>query len=104
MNFELFCKSVKTRNKLKGLPAPLHALWLDGNGEWEKAHECIQDAGDAASALVHAYLHRKEGDLWNARYWYKNAGRRPFEGSLEMEWESLVRELLGESSIQTEAR
>jgi hypothetical protein len=44
------------------------------------------------SAAVHAYLHRKEGDLWNANYWYRNAKRKPFTGSIDDEWKTLVEE------------
>ncbi len=45
---------------------------------------------------MHAYLHRKEGDLSNARYWYARAGRPVAGGTLEAEWEALVHELAGE--------
>ena len=104
MTFELFLNSIKANKPLNGLPAPLQALWLDGSGNWDGAHEAVQDESDRASALVHAYLHRKEGDLWNARYWYKSAGRRPFEGTLEAEWLQLVQELLGGEERLQEAR
>ena len=50
---------------------------------------------DADGARIHAYLHRKEGDPDNARYWYRQAGRAPFEGSLADEWSALARDLLG---------
>jgi hypothetical protein len=78
----------------EGLSQPVQALWWDAKGDWGKAHECAQaDPGPVASA-VHAYLHRKEPDLANARYWYNRAGRSPESGSLEAEWNALVRELL----------
>lgn len=76
------------------LPLPLQALWHDRKGDWNSAHEAVQDGTDRESAALHAYLHRKEGDLWNARYWYSTAGRKPFSGSLDEEWESLAKELL----------
>jgi hypothetical protein len=60
----------------------------------------VQEEQDKKSAAVHAYLHRKEGDLWNARYWYTTAGRKPFSGSLEEEWEALVREFLPPASSE----
>jgi len=97
MTFDLFLSSIKTKKQLEGLPAPLKALWLDGAGDWEGAHSVAQDEHTRAAAAVHAYLHRKEGDLWNSRYWYKQAGRKPFEGPLQAEWECLVREFLGTS-------
>lgn len=70
----------------------LRALWFDRENKWEEAHEAIQhESGDMAAA-VHAYLHRKEGDIWNANYWYRNARRKPYEGDLDAEWEALVEE------------
>ena len=74
---------------------PLQALWWDAKGDWDKAHECAQaDPGPAGDA-VHAYLHRKEPDLANARYWYNRAGRPPATGTLDQEWNALATELLG---------
>lgn len=73
---------------------PLQALWWDAKGDWDKAHECAQADPGPAAAAVHAYLHRKEPDLSNARYWYNRAGRPPASGSLDDEWASLAAELL----------
>lgn len=70
----------------------LRALCLDKQQLWHEAHEAIQDEKDSMSAAVHAYLHRKEGDIWNANYWYRQAGRKPFKGSLDAEWASLIEE------------
>ena len=75
---------------------PLQALWWDAKGDWEKAHACAQAEPGAPGAAVHAYLHRKEPDLSNARYWYNRAGRAPATGTLEKEWDGLVAELLGQ--------
>lgn len=93
MNPETFAESC-VNNTPPTLPPALHALWLDRRGSWEEAHAMVQEERDKESAAVHAYLHRKEGDLWNARYWYTKAGRKPFSGSLEEEWDALVREFL----------
>ena len=71
----------------------LQALWYDAKGDWDKAHELIQDLPDKSSAWIHAYLHRKEGDTWNADYWYNRAGRKRSSVSLDEEWELLVEEL-----------
>ncbi len=62
------------------------ALYFDNQGDWQKAHDLIDHLKDPKSAHVHAYLHRKEGDDWNARYWYNRAGQAFFEGTLEEEW------------------
>jgi len=61
------------------------ALDLAKAGDWHGAHEQVQEFGDPASCLIHAYLHRVEGDEENARYWYDRAGAKPFTGSHEEE-------------------
>lgn len=73
----------------------LQALWYDGKGNWNKAHDLIQDVEDSTAAWIHAYLHRKEGDNGNARYWYHRAGKKFPALSLQEEWEEIVGELLG---------
>jgi hypothetical protein len=98
MDFASFVHSSLNSSPPKKLSPALRALWLDRNGSWERAHEEIQHEEDQSSAATHAYLHRKEGDLWNARYWYKRAKRKEFNGSLEQEWESLVKEFLDRSA------
>ncbi|MBK7871761.1 MAG: hypothetical protein IPJ74_14320 [Saprospiraceae bacterium] len=76
------------------LPPLLQALWQDAQGNWHKAHEIAQDIETPDGAWVHAYLHRKEGDLWNADYWYRRAGRTRPDMTLEEEWEEIVKGLL----------
>ncbi|GAA6614961.1 hypothetical protein [Scytonema sp. NUACC26] len=78
----------------ESLPKPLQALWYDKKGDWNIAHEIVQDASDADSAWVHAYLHRKEGDLKNARYWYRRSDRSESKESLAQEWEQIASYLL----------
>ena len=77
-----------------GSPLALAGLWWDAKGDWDRAHTCAQDQDDAAGAAVHAYLHRKEGDLANAGYWYRRAGRTLAQASLGQEWQTLAEELL----------
>lgn len=67
------------------------ALWWDAKGNWDKAHTLIQDLPDKNAAWIHAYLHRVEGDQWNADYWYRKASKPSCKLSLEQEWEELVR-------------
>ena len=76
------------------LSGALLALWWDGRGNWEKAHEVAQDVEGRDGAWVHAYLHRKEGDLGNAGYWYRHAGRPVAAGDFRLEWEGIVGEML----------
>ena len=68
------------------LPAALAALWYDGRGDWNAAHEAAQSDEGRDGAWVHAYLHRKEGDAFNAGYWYRRAGKPAATGTLDVEW------------------
>ena len=95
MDIKTFKDSLAQDEPPSGLPPALEALWWDARGEWDKAHERAQGEGGAAGAWVHAYLHRKEGDLGNARYWYGRARRPPVgDAPLEAEWEEIARALL----------
>ena len=78
-----------------GLDAPLAALWWAAKGDWDAAHKIVQDESDAHSAWVHAYLHRVEGDLSKAGYWYREAGRLVAKDSLENEWKRIASVLEG---------
>jgi hypothetical protein len=76
--------------------APVHlsvygkALWWAGKGNWDMAHELIQNLDDPSAARIHAYLHRLEGDLSNAQYWYSKANGKMPSVTLYQEWEYLV--------------
>jgi hypothetical protein len=78
-----------------GLTPPLAALWWAAKGNWDTAHKIVQDESDANSAWVHAYLHRIEGDLSNAGYWYRQARQPIAKDSLENEWERIASALGG---------
>ena len=71
----------------------LQALTEDQKGNWEQAHDLIQDLSSPEAAWIHAYLHRKEGDLSNARYWYHRAGKPFPTASLSEEWEIIYQTL-----------
>lgn len=94
MTFSEFQDSLEKETPPNNLSEPLLALWHDGKGDWDKAHSYADGPSDKISSRVHAYLHRKEGNQWNADYWYKRAGEARTEVSLEEEWEMLVRRLL----------
>ncbi len=94
MRYAEFKASLASNEPPAGLSLAMQALWWDAKGDWHKAHACAQAQDDADGAWVHAYLHRKEGDAFNAGYWYRQAGKPAFTGSLEAEWESLVQALL----------
>ncbi len=77
-----------------GLSLALQTLWWDAKGDWNRAHKCAMADTSPDGSAVHAYLHRKEGDLSNAGHWYARAGKSPAEDSLDAEWELLARALL----------
>jgi hypothetical protein len=72
----------------------LVALWWAGKDDWDKAHKIVMDEGGADCAWVHAYLHRVEGDLDNAGYWYRQARRAKAAGSVAAEWNEIAAALL----------
>jgi hypothetical protein len=74
--------------------APLAALWHAAQGDWDKAHAMVQDDESAAAAWVHAHLHRVEGDLANAGYWYGRAGKPVATNTTDEEWKQLADALL----------
>ena len=82
----------------QGLDAPLAALWWAAKGNWDEAHKIVQDEETADAAWVHAYLHRVEGDLSNAGYWYRQAGQPVAKDSLENEWERIASALEGSTT------
>lgn len=90
MEFAEFRESLKGKQPPKGLSAALEALWWDDKDDWEKAHEAAQRDEGPDGSWVHAYLHRKQGDLSNAKYWYRRADRAAGYGDSAREWESIV--------------
>ena len=90
MDLAAFKKSLQNDQLSPEASLYLQALWHDGKGDWDKAHELIQDVPDKNASWIHAYLHRKEGDVWNADYWYSKAGKKRPSSSLEEEWEQMV--------------
>jgi len=95
MDFEQFKKSLDGDAPPSDLNSPLLALWYDAKGNWARAHQIVQDDNSGNAAWVHAYLHRKEGDIGNANYWYSRAGKVAMEGPLEDEWTAIAQRLLG---------
>jgi len=94
MDIAGFRESLKQHAPPTGLSVALQALWWDGKGNWDKAHETAQHDEGPDGSWVHAYLHRKAGDLSNAKYWYRRADRAAGYGDSDREWESMVACLL----------
>ncbi len=85
-----FKASLNAEQPINGLSVQLKSLWYDGKGDWRQAHAQVDKLTDKQSAWVHAYLHRKEGDISNADYWYSKAQQIRPKVSLDEEWEALV--------------
>jgi len=94
MNILSFKESLSANEPPKGASVYLKALWYDAKGDWDKAHRLIQDVEDKNASWIHAYLHRKEGDIANADYWYSRAGKRRSLISSEKEWEEIADALI----------
>ncbi|MEH2143996.1 hypothetical protein [Nostoc sp.] len=103
MNTEEFLRLIEQQPLCpQTLPIGLQAMWYDKKGDWSKAHEILGNASDADSAWVHAYLHRKEGDLKNTHYWYRRSGQPEFSGELSQEWEQITSVLLRKVNVTHE--
>lgn len=94
MTLQEFRKSLALDEPPRVCSAALRGLWWDAKGDWARGHEVAGQDEGPDGAWVHAYLHRKEGDLSNAAYWYSRAGKTAATGSLEQEWSEIAEVLL----------
>ena len=94
MTFPQFQTSLQSPQPPQNISPLLQALWHDGKGDWETAHNIAQDIHTSEGSWIHAYLHRKEGDNGNAAYWYQRAGKPVSTVSLQEEWEAISKALL----------
>jgi len=97
MNIAEFKTSVTQSRPPAGLAPPLEALWWAAKDDWDKAHGIVMKQESREAAWVHAYLHRVEGDLDNAGYWYRRAGRPAASSTLPEEWDAIAADLLKEA-------
>lgn len=93
MDLAAFEQSLSAPAPPSGISPLLTALWYERKGDWTRAHEIAQDIDTRDAAWVHAYLHRREGDLPNAAYWYRHAGKPVETGSMDEEWRAIVAEV-----------
>ena len=94
MDLDKFKQSIASKTPPPQLTTLLKALWLDKKGNWDEAHHLADSMSTEDAAWVHAYLHRKEGDIWNADYWYRRANKPRPHYDLHKEWEQIVKALL----------
>ncbi len=93
MTFNDFLESLNQK-KPPEVSDHLKALWYDRKDHWHEAHRIAQEIYDRYGSWIHAYLHREEGDRWNAGYWYDRAGKNMPDYSIREEWEFLVKYFL----------
>ncbi|MBR0953004.1 hypothetical protein [Bradyrhizobium canariense] len=98
VNMAAYIASLDDAAPAPDLSAPLAGLWWAAKGDWDQAHKIVQDESSREAAWVHAYLHRVEGDLGNAGYWYRQAGQPVATDSLEAEWQRIADTLGGSAS------
>tara|TARA_R110000868_G_scaffold186282_6_gene428698 strand:+ start:5240 stop:5536 length:297 start_codon:yes stop_codon:yes gene_type:complete len=94
VNYKEFQESLLNNEPPKIWPEALKALWFDAKGNWEASHNIAQDMDSQIGSLIHAYLHRKEGDKFNAGYWYRQANKSLPEISFDAELKEIVESLL----------
>ncbi len=94
MTFTDFIHSLEQEAPPAEISSLLKALWYDKKGNWDIAHQIAQGIHSNSGSWIHAYLHRVEGDQWNANYWYSKAHKNMPKLSLEDEWEYLVKHFL----------
>jgi hypothetical protein len=94
MNLAEFRTSLAESEPPTELSAPLAALWWDAKGDWTRAHALVDELETSDGMAVHAYLHRKGGQIENADYWYARAGRRFERPAPDAEWQALADALL----------
>ena len=90
MNTKEFVQSIEEGNLPKDLDIETQALWIERNGNWQEAHDMVKSLETMKAFWVHAYLHRREGDIRNAQYWYSRAGRKLPDLSPDEEWQEIV--------------
>ena len=94
MDLAAFRTSLEGTEPPPGVGVHLAALWWDAKDDWHRAHGCVDGAAGRDAAWVHAYLHRKEGDLSNAAYWYRQARKPVATKALDEEWAIIAGSLL----------
>jgi hypothetical protein len=94
VTYDEFIPTIENSEPPPSLPLFMQSLWWDAKGDWHKAHSLIDSLDDRNSCWVHAYLHREEGDISNANYWYRRAGKQNPGVNLQDEWNAISMELL----------
>jgi hypothetical protein len=94
MTLQAFKDTLSNDQPSTSFPPLLQSLWFAAKGDWDRAHTIADHEGGSDGDWIHAYLHRVEGDNWNADYWYRRAGRSRPNSSLDEEWAVITQNLL----------
>jgi len=94
MNFNDFINSLQKNEPPLDIENTLEAMWYAKNHNWDKAHQIAQNISTSIGSWIHAYLHRVEGDQYNAEYWYRKANMRPINDSLNKEANQIIKQIL----------
>jgi len=97
MQYEHFIKLTEASQPPHLLTGIQLALWYAYKDNWDMAHRIVQDINTQTASWIHAYLHRVEGDLSNANYWYNRAGKKSSNESLEIELNTIIKSILKET-------
>ena len=94
MNYKSFIELIKESKPPSSLKGIYLGLWYAKKNNWDLAHNIVQDINTDTASWIHAYLHRVEGDIGNANYWYNRAGKKSSTESLEIELNNIIRSIL----------
>ena len=97
-NIQVFEDTLTSDTPPEFWPEALQALWWDAKGHWENSHNIAQEIHSNLGNWIHAYLHRKEGDDWNAGYWYSRAQKEFPKMSLDDEFKTIIDSIFGNYS------
>jgi len=93
-NYQHFQETLQGEHPPHEWPDGLKAMWFDAKGNWNASHDIAQDMHTNMGSWIHAYLHRKEGDEWNAGYWYRRANKVFPKNTQEEELKDIVEDIL----------
>ena len=91
MNYSKFIELVNQETPPDDLDGIRLAIWYIMKDYWDMAHNIVQDVDSEIASWIHAYLHRQEGDISNAHYWYSKAGKKAYSGDLKPELNDIIK-------------
>ena len=99
MTFNNFINSLQKNEPPLDIENTLEAIWYAKKHNWHKAHQIAQNISTTIGSWIHAYLHRVEGDQFNAEYWYRKANMRPINDNLNKEADQIIKQILDSNNL-----